>query len=86
MGRARVDVCDLAEQLPEYFLTGAGNTPEFNVTYGTNAQTPLSLCSVSEDLQVQAKGLASYVVPKLDVLILQSDKVRTVTQGKARAS
>jgi hypothetical protein len=69
MGKSYVDVCDLAAQLPEYFLSGAGNTPEFNVTFGSNAQTPLSQCKVSEDLQVQFKGLASYIVPKIDVLI-----------------
>jgi hypothetical protein len=69
MGKGYVDVCDLSRQLPEYFLSGAGNTPEFNVTFGSNAQTPLSQCKVSEDLQVQVKGLASYVVPRWDILL-----------------
>ena len=68
MGKAYVDVCDLAKQLPEYMFQGTANTPEFNATFGAS-QTPLSQCNVSENLRVQFKGLASYVVPKIDVMV-----------------
>jgi hypothetical protein len=68
MGKSYVDVCDLGKQLPEYFFSGAANTPEFNATFGAS-QTPQGQCKVSENLRVQFKGLATYVVPKIDVLI-----------------
>lgn len=45
-----------------------GQTLIFDATFGT-AQTPLSQCKVQEDLRVQIKGLASYTIPRLDVLI-----------------
>ena len=66
MGRSSVDACELAKTLPESFLIG--QTLIFDATFGT-AQTPLSLCKVQEDLRVQVKGLASYVVPRIGVLI-----------------
>jgi len=66
MGRSFANACELAKNLPETFLTG--QTLIFDATFGS-AQTPLSLCKVQEDLRVQVKGLASYTIPRIDVLI-----------------
>jgi hypothetical protein len=66
MGSSFVDACELAKNLPEYFLTGQNLI--FDATF-SGGQSPLSLCKVREDLRVQLKGLAAYTIPRIDVLI-----------------
>jgi hypothetical protein len=55
MGSMYEDNCELVKNLPEIFVGGG--------------QSPLSFCKFQEDLRVQVKALASYVVPRVDVLI-----------------
>jgi hypothetical protein len=56
-GRGVRDYCALAAVLPELVATVAG------------ARQPVGFCSVTEPFLTQFRGTASYVVPKLDVLL-----------------
>jgi hypothetical protein len=66
IGRSTVDACELAKVLPETFLSG--QTLVFDPMFG-NFQAPLSQCKVQEDWRMQFKGLATYIVPRVDVLV-----------------
>jgi hypothetical protein len=57
-GRGVRDYCDVAEKLPEIY--GAG---------GMFANQQLGQCATSEDWLTSWRGLASYTVPKVDVLV-----------------
>jgi len=57
-GRGVRDYCDVAEKLPEMY--GGG---------GMFANQQLGQCATSEDWLTSWRGLASYTVPKIDVLV-----------------
>jgi hypothetical protein len=64
-GRGVTDFCALAANLPEIYnpaLTNAANN------LATTAYAPASSCHVAENWLTQFRGLASYVIPKIDVL------------------
>jgi hypothetical protein len=65
-GRWDVDECELAKALPESFQSG--QTLFFGAVFGS-AVGPVSLCHVREPFLTQVKGLASYLVPRVDVLV-----------------
>jgi len=58
-GRGVRDFCDVAQKLPELYTTAAAQF--------VNQQ--LSACAVTEDWLTSIRGLASYTVPKVDVLV-----------------
>jgi hypothetical protein len=58
-GRGVRDYCEIAEQLPELYVT-AGSIL---------ANQQLGSCAISEDWLNSIRGLASWTVPKIDVLI-----------------
>jgi hypothetical protein len=62
-GRTSVNQCEILAKLPEMQQSLAS----FNVTNSSLA--PLDYCDRQEPFLLQAKGLGTYVVPKLDVLI-----------------
>jgi len=66
-GRGVTDFCDVAANLPELF-TGA-----------TRQQT--STCHVTEAWLTQVRGLATYIVPKVDVQISTSFQFKPGTLG-----
>ncbi len=68
-GRGVQEFCDVAAKLPELFLTG------------NRAQT--SSCDVPEPWLTQFRGLASYVVPKIDVQISATLQAKPGTLGIA---
>jgi hypothetical protein len=64
-GRGVTDFCALAAQVPEIYnvaLTNAANA------IGSTAYQPSSSCHVAENWLTQFRGLASYQIPKIDVL------------------
>jgi len=64
-GRGVTDFCALAANLPEIYnpaLTNAANN------LATTPYQPSSACHVAENWLTQFRGLASYVIPKIDVL------------------
>ncbi len=64
-GRGVTDYCAMAGKLPEIYnpaLTNAANT------LATTAYQPSGSCHVAENWLTQFRGLASYTVPKIDVL------------------
>jgi hypothetical protein len=67
-GRGVQNWCDVAAKLPELFL-------------GTRTQT--SSCSVTEPWQTQFRGLASFVVPKVDVQVSAALQLKPGTIGIA---
>jgi len=58
-GRGVRDYCDIAQKLPELYVT-AGSIL---------ANQQVDSCAISEDWLTSIRGLASWTVPKLDVLI-----------------
>jgi len=58
-GRGVRDYCDVAEKLPELYVT-AGSIL---------ANQQISSCYIAEDWLTSLRGLASWTIPKLDVLI-----------------
>jgi hypothetical protein len=58
-GRGVRDYCDIAQKLPELYVT-AGSIL---------ANQQVGSCAISEDWLTSIRGLASWTVPKLDVLI-----------------
>jgi hypothetical protein len=58
-GRGVRDYCDIAEKLPELYVTGGSIL----------ANQQVGSCAISEDWLTSIRGLASWTVPKLDVLI-----------------
>jgi hypothetical protein len=71
-GRGVRDYCEIAEQLPELYVTGGSIL----------ANQQVGSCAISEDWLTSIRGLASWTVPKVDVLI--SGTVRS-TPGVAPA-
>ena len=66
-GRTVADNCDVRAHLPELSTTTMG-TSGFGAGLLGSAVTPVSpYCHVAYGVQAQLRGLASYVVPKLDV-------------------
>ncbi len=64
-GRGVRDFCGLAAQMPEIYnaaLTNAGTA------LATTPYQPSSSCHVAENWLTQFRGLASYTIPKIDVL------------------
>jgi hypothetical protein len=57
-GRGVRDYCDVTEKLPEMY--GAG---------GMFANQQLGACAVSEDWLTSVRGLASWTIPRIDVLV-----------------
>ena len=66
-GQTVADNCDVRAHLPELSTTTTGTTP-FGAGLTGSAVTPLSpYCRVAYGILTQVRGLASYVVPKIDV-------------------
>ena len=57
-GRGVRDYCAVADKLPELYATG-----------GLLANQQLGACAVSEDWLTSIRGLASYTIPRVDVLV-----------------
>jgi hypothetical protein len=65
-GRRLTDSCSLKSVIPEY---GTG-TRGANTSIGPNAQSVVNpYCRVEEPYRTQIRGLASYTIPRVDVLI-----------------
>jgi hypothetical protein len=63
-GRGVRDYCDVTDQLPELYVTAVA------ATGGAVLQNQqLGSCAVSEDWLTSVRGLVSYTVPKVDVLV-----------------
>jgi hypothetical protein len=76
-GRGVRDYCSVAAELPEFYNTALTN-PAQNIQ-----TTPFQLlqdCKITENWLTQFRGLASYTIPKIDVL------VSTVLQFRPNAS
>jgi len=76
-GRGVIDYCTLAGNLPEIYnpaLTNAANT------LASTSYQPTSACHVAENWLTQFRGLASYTIPTIDVL------VSAVVQSKPNAT
>jgi hypothetical protein len=70
-GRTVADVCDIRASLPEFSATiGPGNNQ-------SSVSTTSPYCHVNYGMRTQLRGLASYVVPKVDV------QLSSVFQSKA---
>ena len=66
-GQTVADNCDIRARMPELATTTTG-TSAFGAGLATSAVTPLSpYCHVAYGILTQLRGLASYVVPKVDV-------------------
>jgi hypothetical protein len=66
-GRTVADNCEVRARLPELATTTTG-TSAFGAGLATSAVTPVSpYCHVSYGVLTQSRGLASYLVPKIDV-------------------
>jgi len=66
-GQTVADSCDVRQQLPELATTTTG-TSAFGAGLMTSAVTPVSpYCHVAFGVLTQARGLASYLVPKIDL-------------------
>jgi hypothetical protein len=77
-GRGVTDFCALAAQVPEFLnpaLTNAGAGALASTPY-----QPTSSCHVAENWLTQFRGLASYQIPKVDVLF------SAIVQSKPNAS
>jgi hypothetical protein len=58
-GRGVRDYCDIAEDLPELYVTPGG----------LFANQQVESCAVSEDWLTSVRGLVSYTIPRVDVLV-----------------
>ncbi len=76
-GRGVTDNCAVVAQLPELRQTALINS---SLNPFTNPWQPTSACHIAEKWQTQFRGLASYTIPKADVL------VSAVVQLKPNAS
>ena len=63
-GRGVRDYCDLTAELPELYVTGAGTPGSLGLGNGQ-----VDSCSVAEDWLTNFRGLISYTVPRVDVLV-----------------
>jgi Carboxypeptidase regulatory-like domain len=64
-GRAVVDNCDIAAQVPETFNNALTNPSPFTANTFQLADS----CHKVESWQTQVRGFASYTIPKVDVLV-----------------
>ena len=64
-GRAVVDNCDIAAQVPEVFNNALTNPSPFTANTFQLADS----CHKVESWQTQVRGFASYTIPKADVLV-----------------
>jgi len=64
-GRGVTDFCGLAAQMPEIYNVALTNSAN---ALGSTAYQPSSSCHVAENWLTQFRGLASYQIPKIDVL------------------
>jgi len=64
-GRGVTDYCALAANMPEIYNPGLTNAAN---NLATTAYLPSSACHVTENWLTQFRGLASYTIPKIDVL------------------
>ena len=60
-GRGVRDYCDVTDDLPEQYATG-----------GMFSGQQVGSCAISEDWLTSIRGLASYTIPKVDVLVSSS--------------
>jgi Carboxypeptidase regulatory-like domain len=68
-GQTMEDDCALSSAIPEIYIPAAqGGTLNF-LTLGSIAQLPRSFCHRETPWLTQVKGLATYTVPKVDVLV-----------------
>jgi hypothetical protein len=65
-GRGVTDNCAVAAQVPEMLQTALTNS---SLNLLTNPWQPTSACRVEEKWLTQFRGLASYTIPKADVLV-----------------
>jgi hypothetical protein len=66
-GRTVVDLCDIAQQVPEtLFGTANSNPTSFPVT-ATSVWTPDQYCHQQSPFLTQVKGQGVYIIPKIDV-------------------
>jgi hypothetical protein len=66
-GRTVLDECDIASQLPELYVSRETSVVAFR-TVGS-AAAPRSFCKTQEPFLTQVKGLASYTIPRIEVLV-----------------
>jgi hypothetical protein len=65
-GRRLTDSCALKSVIPEYGTGSRGS----NTSIGPGTQSPVNpYCRVEEPYRTQIRGLASYTIPRIDVLI-----------------
>lgn len=76
-GRGVTDYCGVAAQLPEMYNAALTNPAN---TLSSTAYQPMSACHIAENWLTQFRGLASYTIPKAEVL------VSAVVQLKPNAS
>jgi hypothetical protein len=65
-GRGVTDYCAVAAQLPELLQTALVNS---SLNLNTNPWQPTSACRIEEKWLTQFRGLASYTIPKADLLV-----------------
>jgi hypothetical protein len=65
-GRGVTDFCQVAAQVPELLQPALVNS---SLNLNTNPWQPASACHVAENWLTQFRGLASYTIPKWDVLV-----------------
>jgi hypothetical protein len=71
-GRGVRDNCEITAKVPESLLTAPGPTQRWE---------QISSCHVAEPWQTQIRGLATYVVPKIDVQLAASFQFKPGTLG-----
>ena len=64
-GRAVTDNCEVAAKVPEIFNPALTNPSPFT----TNIYQRSDSCHKAESLQTQVRGFASYIIPRVDVLL-----------------
>jgi len=64
-GRAVTDNCEVAAQVPELFNPALTNPSPFT----TSVFQQVDSCHKAESWQTQVRGFASYVIPRIDVLV-----------------
>jgi hypothetical protein len=69
-GRRLQDACDVRANLPEYGNGPSGQNNSIAGSTAGNAMSPVNpYCRISEPYQTEFKGLATYLVPKLNVQV-----------------
>jgi hypothetical protein len=69
VGRVVRDNCDVASVAPEVLFTNFGQTSFVTQRPGAGDWTPMSYCHHNEGFVTQAKAMASYRIPRVDVQI-----------------